>query len=116
MNSGHTLSRSFIVSASLFTFPTLSTNKARMARIRLRAVGEGKDFSNSTTKRCVWNGWKAYGRTCGCEAGSGNLEPPSGGWGVANTGTGKDELSSNGGEPESSASGVGGFGGGVRYE
>ena len=46
----HTFSRSLLVKASLRTLPRRSTSKARVARIRLLAVGAGNVFTNAEKK------------------------------------------------------------------
>lgn len=51
-----TLSRSCTVRASRFTRPIRSTKSARVTRIRLSAIGVGKDRSSSEKKLCVLNG------------------------------------------------------------
>lgn len=51
-----TLSRSFTARPSRFTLPTRSTRRARVARMRLRAVGVGKERSSARKKACVWKG------------------------------------------------------------
>ena len=55
-NAVHTLSRSLYVSPSRLTFPTRSTSRARVARMRLRAVCLGNVFSSSLKKAWVLKG------------------------------------------------------------
>ena len=64
-----TLSMSFTVRPSRFTLPTRSTRRARVARMRLRAVGVGKECSSARKKAWVWNGGAVYGG--GARAGTG---------------------------------------------
>lgn len=50
------MSRSFVESASLLTLPILSTRRALVALIKLRAVGSGKVFSSAVKNEWVLNG------------------------------------------------------------
>lgn len=73
-----TLSRSFTVNASFRTLPILSTSNARVARIRLLAVGVAKVFSNAAKNRWVSNGGLAY-EEGGGGCGDGRVDGGSGG-------------------------------------
>ncbi len=68
---GLTLSRSCVVKASLLTRPILSISIARVTRIRLRAMGIGKDFSRTPKNLCVSKGGFIWGSGEGGAWGSG---------------------------------------------
>lgn len=70
-----------MVSPSLLTLPTRSTSSARVARMRLRAVGVGKVRSSAAKNAWVWNGGAVYVAGIGGFDRAGGPEIPVGGLG-----------------------------------
>ena len=63
-----TLSKSFLVSPSLFTLLNRSMSKPRVAHVRLRATGVGKVRSSAAKNAWVWKGGGGGGRGGPCRS------------------------------------------------